>query len=109
MRKIMSREWSSSMGTISDREGLFAPAFCALIVRSVRLVAVGRATLSDCACLAMSFVPYEVIGSVDVGLAGMRPPWGHCRVGWAPEAVWLSILLGMALERLPGVVRQHFA
>ena len=68
--KRMSGEWSSSMVTISDREGLFVPAFCALIVRSVRVVAAGVAAASDCACLAMSCGPCEVIVSVNVGLAG---------------------------------------
>ncbi len=60
----MSREWSSSIVTISDREGLFAPAFCALIVRSVSVVAVKGAALNDCACLSMRCVSCEVIGSV---------------------------------------------
>ena len=67
------------MVTISVREGLFAPAFCALIVRSVRLVAVGGAAASECACLAMRCVPCEAIGSVDVGLAG-----GEASVGSLP-------------------------
>ena len=58
------------MVTMSDREGLSAPAFCALIVRSVRLVAVGGAAASDCARLAMTCAPCEVVVSVDVGLAG---------------------------------------
>ena len=68
MRKIMSREWSSSIVTISAREGLFAPAFCALIVRRVRLVVRGAAQ-KDCACPSKSCVSSVVIGSVDVGRA----------------------------------------
>ncbi len=38
VRKRMSREWSSSMWMMSDIDGLFAPAFWALSVRSVRSV-----------------------------------------------------------------------
>jgi len=66
----MSKEWPSSMVTMPEREGLFAPAFCALSVRSVRLVAVGGAAASECACPAMTCAPCEVLGvSVDVGIA----------------------------------------
>ena len=66
----MSGECSASMVTMSEREGLFAPAFCALIVRSVRLVAVRGADASDCACPAMTCAPCGVVVvSVDVGLA----------------------------------------
>ena len=80
----MSGEWSSSMVTISDREGLFAPAFCALIVRSVRIVAAGGAAVGDCACFSMRCVTRGVIGSVDVGFAGGKAPVGSllCWVGF---------------------------
>jgi len=70
VRKRMSGEWSSSMVTMSEREGLFAPAFCAFIVRSVRLVVVRGAAAGDCACPALTRVPCGVVGkSVYVGLA----------------------------------------
>ena len=63
------------MVTISDREGLFAPAFCAFILRSVRLVAVGGGSGEFCACLAMTCAPCEVVVSVDVrGCPWMMPP-----------------------------------
>jgi len=66
----MSGEWPSSMVTMSEREGLFAPAFCAFIVSSVRLVVVGGATAGDCACPALTCAPCGVVGmSVYVGLA----------------------------------------
>jgi hypothetical protein len=66
----MSREWYSRMVTMSEREELLAPAFCALSVRSVRSVAVGGAATGDCACPALTCVPYGVVGmSVYVGLA----------------------------------------
>jgi hypothetical protein len=42
----MSGECSSSMVTMSEREGLFDPAFCAFIVRNVSIVAVGGTTVS---------------------------------------------------------------
>ena len=85
----MSGEWSSSMVTVSDREGLFAPAFCALIVRSVRIVAAMGAAVSDCSCLVMSCVPCEVIGSVDVGLARDEASVGSwpCWVGFLGDVV----------------------
>ena len=38
VKNIMSGEWSSSKVTIPEREGLFAPAVCALIVIKVRIV-----------------------------------------------------------------------
>ncbi len=66
----MSGDWSSSMVTMSEREGLFAPAFCALIVRRVRLVADEGAATSDCECSAVSYAPFGVvIVSMCVGLA----------------------------------------
>jgi hypothetical protein len=84
VRKIMYGEWSSSMLTMSAREGLFAPAFCALIVRSVRSVADGGAAASDCECSAMSCAPFGVvIVSVCVGLdEGEASAWLlQCWVG----------------------------
>ncbi len=67
----MFGDWSSSMVTMSEWEGLFAPAFCASIVRSVRLVADGGAATSDCECSALSCTPFGVvIVSVCVGLDG---------------------------------------
>ena len=40
--KRMSEEWSlSNMVTMSERKGLFVPAFCALIMRNVSIVDVG--------------------------------------------------------------------
>ena len=78
----MSGECSESMVTMSEREGLFAPAFCALIVRSVRLVDVGGAAASDCTCPALTCAPCGVVGvSVYVGLVeseasvGSLPCW----------------------------------
>ena len=41
MIKRMSGEWSTGLVTMSEREGMFVPAFCALIVRNVRIVNVG--------------------------------------------------------------------
>ena len=65
----MSGEWSSSMLTMSEREGLFAPAFCVLIVRNVRLVPVGGGTAIDRSCSSMAFAPCGVVEvSVYVGL-----------------------------------------
>ena len=55
MRKKMSGEWSSIILTRSVREGLFAPAFCALIVRNVRIVVVGGATASGCLGLVLTW------------------------------------------------------
>jgi hypothetical protein len=70
IRKRTSRDWSSSMVTMSEREGLFAPAFCALIVRSVRIMADGGTTMGDCECSALSCAPFwVVILSLCVGLA----------------------------------------
>ena len=68
------------MGTISEREGLLAPAFCALSVRSVRSVAVGGAATGNSACPSLACVPYGVVGeSVSVGLAALE-----ARVCWMP-------------------------
>ncbi len=52
MRKIISGECSSNMLTRSASEGLFAPAFCALIVSNVRFVprvwaSVGASTVTS--------------------------------------------------------------
>ena len=40
--------------TMSVREGLFAPAFCALIVRNVRIDAVGGASTGGCLGLVLT-------------------------------------------------------
>ena len=84
----MSGEWSSRMVTMSEREGLLAPAFCALSVRSVRSVAVGGAAAGDCACPALTCVPCGVVGmSVYVGIAEIEahvwsmPCWEDIPVG----------------------------
>jgi len=81
-RKRMSGEWLSSMLTMSEREGLFAPAFCALIVRRVRFVSVGGAAASVSTCPVVPWAPGGMVGvSVDVGLAegeaslGSLPSW----------------------------------
>ena len=73
----MSGDWPSSMATTSAREGLFAPALCTLIVRSVRLVAVEEAATSDCERSAGSCALFGVvIVSVCGGLAeGEASTW----------------------------------
>ncbi len=63
MRKRKSGEWSSRMVTMSKREGLLGPAFCAFIVRSVRVVDVMRAAGVDVAAPVVS-VPPTVEGEV---------------------------------------------
>jgi len=45
---------------MSKREGLFAPAFCALSVRVVRSVVVGEVAVGDWVCPALPCVPYEI-------------------------------------------------
>jgi hypothetical protein len=84
----MSGEWSSRMVMMSEREGLLAPVFCALSVRSVRSVAVGGAASDYCACPALTCVPCGVVGmSVYVGLTVVEahvwsmPCWVDIPVG----------------------------
>ena len=61
------------MVTMPEREGLLAPAFCALSVRSVRSVAVGGAAAGNNVCPALACVPCGVVGvSVNVGLAAIE-------------------------------------
>ncbi len=87
----MSREWSSRMVTMSEREGLLAPAFCALSVSSVKFVAVGRAAAGDWACPSLRYVPCGVVRvSVDVGLAV-----GEARVCVIPR--WVAIPVGVSV------------
>ena len=81
MRKIMSGEWASSIVTTSAREGLFAPAFCAFIVRRVRLV-VGGAALGDSACLSKSCVT-----CVGTGYSGLGRAVSEAIVGTIPCGV----------------------
>ncbi len=50
-------EWSSRMVTMSEREGLLGPAFCAFIVRNVRVVNVKRAAGVDAAAPVVSVSP----------------------------------------------------
>ncbi len=55
---------------MSEREGLLAPAFCALSVRIVRSVVVGEATVGDWVFPVLTGVPCEIEGMfVYVGLA----------------------------------------
>jgi len=66
----MSGEWPSKMVTMSEREGMLAPALCALSVRIVRSVAIGGAVAGDLVCPALTCVPCGLVGLfVYVGLA----------------------------------------
>ncbi len=58
----MFGEWSSRMVTMSEREGLLAPTFCALSVRIVRSVVVGGAAAGDWVCPALTCMPCGVVG-----------------------------------------------
>ena len=88
VRKRMSGEWSSSMLTMSEREGLFAPAFCAFIVRRVRFVSVGGVTASVCTCLVVPWAPGGMVGvSVNLGLAE-----GEASLGSLP--CWINVPCG---------------
>ena len=85
----MSREWSSSMVTMSEREGLFVPAFCALIVKNVRIVFAGGTAVGGSAGFDMSGSPSGerkmslcVGPSEEEAFIGSMP----CRVGF-PEGV----------------------
>jgi hypothetical protein len=85
----MSGEWSSIMVTMPEREGLLAPAFCALSVSIVNFIAVGRAAASDWACPSLTCVPCGVFRvSVDGGLAV-----GEARVCAIPR--WVAIPVGV--------------
>ncbi len=61
MRKRKSGEWSSRMDIMSDREGLLGPAFCAFIVRNVRVVDVKRAAGVDAAAPVVLVSPVGVM------------------------------------------------
>ncbi len=87
----MSGECSSRTVTISEREGLLAPAFCALSVSSVKFVAVGRAASGDRACPSLACVPCgEVRVYVDGGLEV-----GEARVCAIPR--WVAIPVGVSV------------
>ena len=75
---------------MSAREGLFAPAFCALIVRSVRSVPIGGATVVACSFASVVGSPCGVVSvSVYVGLMGGDGSvrFLFCRVD-IPGVVW---------------------
>jgi len=61
VRKRMSGEWLSSMVTMSEREGLFVIAFCAFIVRNVRIVDVGGTSVGVSSGPAVTSSPCEMV------------------------------------------------
>ena len=84
MRKRKSGEWSSRMVTMSERDGLFGPALCALIVRNVRVVFVEGTTVDSVAPTVVSVSPGGERGmSLSVVFSEGGTMFGliSCRVG----------------------------
>ena len=61
VKKRMSGERSSSMVTMSEREGLFVPAFCALNMRNVRIVDVGGTSVGGSSGSVVTSSPCEMV------------------------------------------------
>ena len=78
----MSGEWSSNMLSMSVREGLFAPAFWALMVRNVRVVVVGKTPADGCSGPVLACSSCETVVSLHV-----RTPVEEAFVGYAPGRV----------------------
>ena len=68
----MSGEWSSNIWTMSVREGLFAPAFCAFSVRIlIRTVSASATALGGCSTPSGRSAPGMVGGGSWRGESGV--------------------------------------
>ncbi len=77
------------MVTMSEREGLFDPVLCALIVRNVSIVAVGGTAVGGIVGPVVTGSPCGMVRmSVCVGSAGGRPLSGPCLAGLISRKVW---------------------
>jgi len=61
VKKRMSGKWPSSIATMSEREGLFVPAFCALIVRNLRIMDVGGTSVGGSSGPVVAGSPCEMV------------------------------------------------
>ncbi len=82
VKKRMSGEWSSSMLSMPVREGLFAPAFWALMVKNVRLVVVGKTSAGGCSGPVLTWSSCGTVVSLHV-----RTPVGEACIRYAPGRV----------------------